>query len=373
VYADLFFVDEYSALQRGLQRIDRDFHSSLGLSDPSDWVGNAQMRAYGTGTTVAGSIDLPAGRRPRLARIDLVLAHITASAIAVIAYARPTKEFIEEFTTLVHSPTTPDIRLNFPRRRFLGYTHFSAHKHRAEEVRGLFRAANEEITRVFRSYFHAGLSLRGPLPSLEAFTVNQTRAQLSRVMTIEGPGENEDLLAVIGARPGQALYETESYVLYTTSVRSGDYEFRNIQLLTTEPTTEGGHPAPDSHLDIFYDAWHLGPFLALDHAYAHATNDLLEYRDHLSAAMRAFRVRRIGWHISRALRLGALQFRLRLLRSELGTAPDPPFPSDTKHIRRDEHWGSPPAAIGTDFWSALQDNRTFWSVKARYFAPPTRR
>lgn len=356
-YADLFFVDEYPALRRGLRRINRDFHSSLGLSDPSDWVGNAQARAHGTGTTVAGGIELRDDRHSCLARIDLVLAHVTASAIALIAYARPTIGFIEEFATLLHSPTMPDIRLKFPRHRFLGYTHFPAAKHRAEEVRELFNAANREVCLLFRSYFHAGLSLRGPLPSIEAFTVSRGRPQLSRVMTVEGPGENVDLLSVLGARPGGALYETASYVLYETSVRTGDYEFGNLQLLIPEHPSGGGHPASGPDIEIFYDTWHIGPLLALNRAYAHAINDVLEYRNHLSAAMRAFRVRRIGWHISRALRLGALQFRLRLLRSELGTTPDPPFPSDTKHIRRNEHWGSPPAAVGNDLWSALQDKQ----------------
>jgi hypothetical protein len=287
-----------------------------------------------------------------------MLAHIAPSAIALVAYATPTPAFAEEFTRLLHTPAARDIRLRWPRRRFLGYTEFPAKKLRAEEVRQRLLTANKEVTLLFRSYFHAGLSQRGPLPSIEAFTVSQSREWLSRVMTLDAPGTHWDLLSILGADPGHALYETDTYVLYATSVQHGRYEFRNLQLLTTETIREKGSAAPDQHLEIFDDAWHVSPLLAFDHAYSHAINDVLQARDRLSTAISAFHVRRIAWHISHSLRLGVLQFRLRLLRAELGKTSDRSFlHSFTEHIRRKEHWGSPPATLGDDLWSALQDKQ----------------
>jgi len=196
-FSDLFFPEEFSKLQQGLNKLSPDHPSDCpDLSSLSsyfdkeklnEWFGNINNSPYETTSTFfVGRINFnPANKR--LANLvcstEIQLLSIDSSFIALSIFVNPSNVFKQKFLSLVKSNPFPHCELsgfNLKHRIFTRTSFKNPAYARKIELEEIFLDMNKAIANLLRENFDAGLSRFGLLPSVEIIKISSSLKEMTK-------------------------------------------------------------------------------------------------------------------------------------------------------------------------------------------------
>lgn len=202
VFYDIYSVEEFDKLSDGLIRLYKRCQfpqgslarhtESIHSKDISQWIQQAQVEMMSAGWRNGGFLHLAGNYCDHG---NLYLANIGPSHISLTLIVSPTDHFQKKFHDIISSQPSNDLVLGF---RATGFPRFKMSSYRIawrtfgmrssstspdyirhRELDELMLSMNKEIVTLFRKYIRAGLSMYGPLPSIEILTTDETLRNLS--------------------------------------------------------------------------------------------------------------------------------------------------------------------------------------------------
>lgn len=340
-YGDLFFLEEFSRLQRGITHLNRDCGDEIfGVKEKEiiEWFESAKRMSFGRAADKPfGYFYLDRLKQPRCFRltkmVSLEIKHFSPSMMALTIIVTPSEEFKRRFQLIISSNSLPivDIRFSIRFGTFL-YSTSSPVFRRKRDIDNLFLEINKEITILMRKYFGVGLSKYGPLPSLEILLIDNSLDFISE----RGKAIKDDSFMRRAFWEGLGLdvfsggvYSMDSAKLYEID-RDRNYKVDTYQLLesVTDFTSssvkeEDGGKKEEIILDHYrYFLPELCPMLALKQLFKVQEEEILCVRNNLAPVLSnqtfgTLSFRTLGRWISRLVNMNELHFRQQRAVSEM--------------------------------------------------------
>ncbi len=199
VYYDIYPIEEFTNLRKGLSKIIRRYRypkGSLGLlmhrfDRANDFLSDLQKFKFRGGSCGAGAVYFSESSNFEcIDSVRLSVAIINPSYICLILIAEPSKYFKAKFHEISKLAEKIDEKIIFPNikyglsnlRNWHRFGHSSGNiidfKHR--ELDELFLQANKEIVKCLRNNIKGGMSMWGPIPQIEIISTNE---KLDNVVT----------------------------------------------------------------------------------------------------------------------------------------------------------------------------------------------
>ena len=189
-FADLFFPEEFTCLQKGLNTLfSKHTSPSIRFKDDKNrlnqWFDNIKNSNSETFGIINGGWLIFDHKKDRSLKLidsaQINLLHIRSSFIILTISITPSKEFRRKFDSIVRAtPQRQKEILGFSLR--YGVTNWSftaSFATREAELENIFLEINKTVVNLFRRTFDAGLSKFAPLPSIEVISINSPLKELS--------------------------------------------------------------------------------------------------------------------------------------------------------------------------------------------------
>ena len=192
-FSDLFFTEDFSNLQQGLNKLLSDYPSNFGNQpkDLNEWFDN--IYSYGSGGRLSFYISLSFKGKKNLKLIqslqsaDIHLKYISPSFIVLSIIVDPSDEFIKKFNQLIKTnPSRQNEIIGFNVKQRIPYLRtISELLVREAEFEELFLDINKSIVLLLRKYLGVGLSCFGSLPCLEILETNVSLKEIPKNQNLQ--------------------------------------------------------------------------------------------------------------------------------------------------------------------------------------------
>jgi hypothetical protein len=176
-FCDIFFVEEFEQLKDGLQKLSNSCGERLRRNDLHAWFQQARTSSFGGSSIRLGYffIGQLKPRRPSSLAHNafLCLKHLAPSVVALTWLVTPSSTFTKRFHAIIDKDAYPDATLILTRHGFSVASISNPVFARQKEIDSLFLSLNQEVVSISRTYLRAGMSIHGPLASVEALAINE--------------------------------------------------------------------------------------------------------------------------------------------------------------------------------------------------------
>lgn len=323
-FSDLFFSEEFSSLRQGLKEIYNQ-HSAFVPDQNSEridlWFNSIQNSESNSSSIYLGWLVFKEDNAIFFDKAQISLCYVEPSFISLSISIEPSSIFKDKFNKLIrriplaqHEITS----INF-RKSFVSVKTYSPFFTQKIDLEKLFLDFNKNLVILFRAFFKSGLSVFGPLPSIEILSINSSLQEIPRIPSPRMPKSMMScryFLQSIGYPfQGQAIYKYEDFLEFYEITRNELFypASSTYQMLVSKAGLE---KLEDSSIEMMFGSpiFHELFFaFSIEHFYKTLKNLIVNLKSELDPALSGQLkgerfVERFKLNISKMVVLNAFQF-----------------------------------------------------------------
>lgn len=297
LYSDLYFVEDFDKLSKGMKKMLAQSKSRfITITDSekvSSWIDEGK-KSLGGGWINAGWVDfrgMPKAIRPALlSEMHVQLIKLSPSIISIAYAATPSELFSSQFEKILREPAQSDLRVGrwHWRRGLVGWESRPARARKAKQFEDLFLSANAELVRVLRFFVQCGLAMKGPLKEVDVFCRGDWESQSDA----ENEGETlsrkvRDVMSAVG-HPGHKFFVFKNDWLEFYSIdRRSESQSCGYQIIVKRDSFNAMDRQRSAHEDLehairsklAFSYTELAPLISVEAFYRALLDNVFKVRD----------------------------------------------------------------------------------------------